>query len=269
MQPKIAALFRYPVKGLSPEPINTIEVSEDYGFPGDRSFAIALPTNDYNEKKPSAKRKSEFLMLARYPKLAAIKASFSSDDRVLTLEFEDQTLVASVDSSEGRSEISLFLQPFFEKGAASDADLRLVAGGNEHRFTDVGPHSRKMMHSISLINLNSVRDLELAMGVALDVRRFRANIVIDGLPAWSEQDMYERDFSIGGVSFRGMWPTSRCPATQVDPDTGVRVWPPKPRDLHISVFVGTTGGQRQRSLPTERNICTAYQIFGGFRYRVD
>jgi hypothetical protein len=98
-----------------------------------------------------------------------------------------------------------------------------------------------MMHSISIINRSTVRDLEKRMGARLDIRRFRANIVIDGIPAWSEQDMLGKEFQIGGITFRGLWPTSRCAATQADPDTGIR-------DENITKFLKAEFGHQNLGL---------------------
>ena len=39
-QPRIAALYRYPVKGLSPEPLERVSLQAGGTFPGDRAFAI-------------------------------------------------------------------------------------------------------------------------------------------------------------------------------------------------------------------------------------
>lgn len=222
MKALVSHLFRYPIKGFSPEPVASVNISKQRGFPGDRAFAIALPRNDFDESKPVAKRKSEFLMLAKFPRLAAIRAAFDNDRREITLSYDGSTITESVNTDEGRSMIARFLQPFYETKNRNDGHVRLVAGSEEHRFTDVGPHSAMMMHAVSLLNANTVRELEKIAGTPLDIRRFRANIVVDGLPAWAEQDMQDRDFQIGDITFRGVWPTSRCAATQVDPDSGVR-----------------------------------------------
>lgn len=231
----VSNLYRYPIKGLSPQPLESVDLVDSFGFPGDRVFAVALPNNRFEEAQPEPKRKSEFLILAKYPTLAKIDASFDHETRTLSLTYEGKTLSEKADTPEGKERISQFLSPFYPRSNDAEGQVRLVAGNNEHRFTDVGTHSRGMMHSISLMNLNSIRALEKIAGCEIDVRRFRANIVVDGLPAWAEQDLVGKDFSLGEVRFQGVWPTSRCPATQANPDTGIR-------DINIPKLLKTNFG---------------------------
>jgi uncharacterized protein YcbX len=82
------------------------------------------------------------------------------------------------------------------------------------------------MNWISLLNLASVRDLARRAGIdRIDPRRFRANELLDGLPPWSELDLVDREFTVGGVRLRGVLRTVRCAAVEVDPGTGRRDLP--------------------------------------------
>jgi MOSC domain-containing protein len=45
--------------------------------------------------------------------------------------------------------------------------------------------------------------------------RFRANVFVDGLPAWSELDAIGQEFDLGGVRVRTVYRTKRCAATCV------------------------------------------------------
>jgi hypothetical protein len=66
----ISELFRYPIKGLSCVPLASVTLQSGRGVPGDRAFALALPSNRFDEANPVVKRKTEFLMLARQGALA-------------------------------------------------------------------------------------------------------------------------------------------------------------------------------------------------------
>jgi uncharacterized protein YcbX len=72
---------------------------------------------------------------------------------------------------------------------------------------------------ISLLNLASVRDFGTRVGRRVDPRRFRANVWIEGWPAWIENDGTDRDLTLGTALLRGAKPIVRCAATHVDPDT--------------------------------------------------
>ena len=75
---------------------------------------------------------------------------------------------------------------------------------------------------ISLINLATVRSLELQWGYDIDPLRFRANLYIDGARPWEEFDWIGSDIRIGDAVFRVDRRNGRCGATNVNPDTGRR-----------------------------------------------
>src|SRR5690606_26576542 len=97
----------------------------------------------------------------------------------------------------------------------------LVASA-DRRFTDASIEGPRLMETLSLINLATLADLSRRSGQPVDARRFRANLYIDGLPAWSEFDWIGREFSIGAVRFQGRLRTPRCAAIEANPDTGER-----------------------------------------------
>ena len=82
--------------------------------------------------------------------------------------------------------------------------------------------AEEMMEAVSLINLASVRAFEAALGRPVDPRRFRGNLLVDGLEPWAELDWVGRPVRIGGVTFEGVLRTRRCAATEVNPDTAER-----------------------------------------------
>ena len=68
-----------------------------------------------------------------------------------------------------------------------------------------------------LTNAASLDDLNARLAVPVGMDRFRANLVVSGLPAWSEDRW--RDLRIGDTWFRVTGPCPRCPNTTVDPAT--------------------------------------------------
>ena len=66
---------------------------------------------------------------------------------------------------------------------------------------------------VSLINLSSLRDFEAKSGLKIDHERFRANIVIDGLPAMKELELTKKKIRVGSVVFDVFCNTPRCRAT--------------------------------------------------------
>jgi uncharacterized protein YcbX len=76
--------------------------------------------------------------------------------------------------------------------------------------------------SVSVKSLASLRALGERMGAALDPRRFRGNIWLDGLAPWEEFDWVGREIAIGGARLRVVERVVRCNATKNNPDTGIR-----------------------------------------------
>jgi len=75
MSAKVFGLFRYPIKGLSPEPLKSVTLQAGRGVCGDREFALALPMTVFDERNPQPLPKFEFLLLARQEALARLTTS--------------------------------------------------------------------------------------------------------------------------------------------------------------------------------------------------
>ncbi len=216
----VTGLYRYPVKGLSPEKLDRMALKQGSGLAHDRVYALALGTTEFDPARPTPLAKTNFLMLARNEFLAGLATQFDDSADVLTVKRDGGDLArAALATPQGREHAAaLFTQL---AGDAARGSIRVVAAAG-HRFTDIGAPVPAMMNCVSLINLTSLRALETAMGRSLDPLRFRANIYVDGLPAWSEFDLIGQTLGIGALSFRAVRRTRRCPATNVNLETAQR-----------------------------------------------
>src|SRR5690606_41455706 len=79
---RIVGLYRYPVKGLSPEALASATLEKGGTFPADRAFAIENGKHDFDPAAPKHFPKIKFLMLMRDERLAALKTR--SDDATST-----------------------------------------------------------------------------------------------------------------------------------------------------------------------------------------
>lgn len=217
----VTHLYRYPFKGLSPEALASVTLSADQGFPIDRRFALARHGIEFDQQKPAPLPKTEFLMLMKDEKLAALSTQFDEEKQVLTVRDATGAALVSglVETAEGRADIEAFFHLFL--GESLQGPPRLVRAQG-HQFTDVSVVSPAMMRSISLINLASVRALEEATGETVNPLRFRANLYFDNNKPWSEFDWMDKDITVGTVPMSVVFRTRRCAATQVNPDTGER-----------------------------------------------
>lgn len=220
MNGTVVRLFRYPVKGLSPEPLERLELVEGQGIAHDRCFALALGTTQFDPARPQPLAKTNFLMLARNEALARLQTQFSPDSARLVVRLAGRIVAeGALNDPKGRVAIEDFFTAFMGKAACGRARVVSAPG---HRFTDIGAPVPAFMDCVSLINLASLRAVEAAMGRRLDPLRFRANIYIDGPPAWAEFGWLDAQVTVGGVPCRVVRRTRRCPATNVDPMTAQR-----------------------------------------------
>ena len=110
---------------------------------------------------------------------------------------------------------------------------------------------------VSLNNLASLRDYEAKVGARRHRRRFRANVWFSGAPAWAERDWIGRELQIGGAVVRVLKGTTRCPATEVNPETGERDADPvaELRSLygHVELGVHAEGDRGRPIFDRRRN----------------
>ncbi len=210
----LTQIYRYPVKGLTPEPMARVALSQGEGLPQDRRFALAHGSTNFDVTAPTWMPKTKFLMLMRNERLARLRTRFDEATGVLTIQ-RDGKAVASGDitSQTGRTIIQDFFAAYMGSEALGAPKLLEAPG---HMFSDV---ARKV---VSVIGLASLRDIERVVRGPVDPRRFRANLYFDGGSAWQEFDWVGREFHIGKVRLRGVKRIERCAATNVNPETGDR-----------------------------------------------
>lgn len=216
---KIGSLYRYPVKGLSPESLHSADVEKGHGLAFDRVYAVTDGSFIFDEANPVPMQKSHFLMLARFERLALLKTNFNPNTHHLEVWFSDSIYKFALRRADERKALADFLTQFLAEPLRGEAEVVQAEG---HSFTDISVHSAALMRSVSLINLATLRDLGDHVGRPLDPRRFRANIYFDGAAPWSELDWVGRTLESGSVRLRIVRRTRRCMATSVDLERGVR-----------------------------------------------
>ncbi|MBL6953412.1 MAG: MOSC domain-containing protein [Alphaproteobacteria bacterium] len=212
---RIAQIYRYPVKGLSPEPLSKTVVSAGRCIPMDRAFALAHGSTQFDAANPKFLPKSKFLMLARNERLAALSSRYHDETQELVIERDGKQVARGrLDLPVGRQMIEQFFAAYMADEVRGSPKL-LRAG--DHTFSDVP------RHCLSAINISSLRELERVMKVPLDPLRFRANLYFDTGVPWQEFDWCDNEFPIGdGVVVRAVSRIVRCAATNVNLETASR-----------------------------------------------
>lgn len=227
--PRIAALYRHPIKGFTPERHDELTIQPDGRVAGDRVLAFRFADAAEPEQRDGLDYwpKSRGLALESFPSLATLRVSYDQDARRVRIAHDESLLVEAVLDAEGRAELTEIITAFVmdspewkQLQRPGRLPLVLVGDGERSRFQDrsrgfVSVHSEASVQALDAALPNK------APGLVMDDRRFRSNIVIDGVDAWDELS-WTGEVRIGDVRFTAEGPIVRCLATHANPDTGIR-----------------------------------------------
>lgn len=239
----VSELYRYPVKGFSPEQRSELVVQDDGRIEGDRvlAFRFADATSPENDGGLDAWPKSRGLALMDFPSLARVRLDYDAANRRVRMGADGRVLAEAPLDDAGRRELEAAVTAFVE--ASTDArrlqrpgvlPLRLVGDGVTSRFQD------RARGYVSLHGAESVAELDAAVPAPVDSRRFRSNIVVTGAGAWAELGWSGR-VRVGDVVFDVQRPIGRCAAITANPDTGER-------DARLLRVLATEFGQDEPTL---------------------
>lgn len=222
--PHVAALYRYPVKGFTPESRESVNVMADGRIAGDRVLGFRFA--DTPEPDDSWSSKLGMLVLLNTPGVARLRLTYDDDARRLRITSDGAILVDESLDGDGRHRISEAVATFAVGLAESPlaghperTPLRLIGDGVTPRFHD-RPDGYVTLHGRS-----SVTSLAQALDTELSELRFRSNVAIEGLQPFEEQDWIGKTLRIGSTRFRVQMPIGRCLATHANPQTGERDQP--------------------------------------------
>lgn len=216
---KIKSIYRYPIKGLSPERLERTALQPGRTVPGDRLYAIENGRSGFDPAAPAYLSKTHFLMLMKNERLATLHTAFDQATHVLTVKPAgtpdgSHTVTGDLRTAEGRAAVERFFAGFCADELRGPPKILYAEG---HSFSDV---AKKV---VSIVNLASVAAVADMVGAAVDPLRFRANLYVEGWPAWSELDLVGKELKVGGqVRMKVVKLIVRCAATNVDPLTGAR-----------------------------------------------
>lgn len=216
---RIVELNCYPIKGLSAASMDRMTLTAGEGIPGDRLFGFARYNSGFDPQDPQPLPKDRFVVLLKEAGLAGLKTRFDAATHSFEIASGGTVRQFDMNDTEARLGAAQFLHETLQ---LSDPEPPVFVSSAPHRFTDVSVVSPRMMSAISVLNLASVRDMEARIGAAIHPARFRANVVIDGLPPFAELDAIGSVLSFGDVSLRILSRTKRCAATEVNPATASR-----------------------------------------------
>lgn len=213
-QISVHSLHRYPVKGLSAENLDTVSVEANQCFPFDRAYAIENGPSRFNAKEPKFLPKINFLALMKHERLARLDTSFEAETETLTIFREGrQVAKGNLSTSIGRNMIEQFIAAFMREELKGPPKLQSAPN---HHFADCPD---PLVH---IITTASAKALEVILNDKVDLKRFRANIVLETTTPWTEKQWVNKVIKIGDVEIEIIDETGRCAAINVDLATGKR-----------------------------------------------
>jgi uncharacterized protein YcbX len=217
----VESLWRYPVKSMGGEALDEAFMGFS-GFYGDRCYAFKNSSARKGFPYLSATAQEQMLRYRprfRYAERAAkppnlieamsippgvTPANAEPDDLVLDVETPSGALVALDDPA---------LMEMLVEGLRGENQLTLVR--SDRALTDCRP--------VSLISLQTVRQVEAETGVPIDKRRFRANVYLNLEKdcGFAEDELVGRRLRIGSsATVMVLERDPRCKMISLDPDTG-------------------------------------------------
>lgn len=207
MSGRLTEIWRHPVKGIGRERLACVELAAGAPLPGDRAWAVL---HYGGEDTDAWQKRRNYLQAASGPALMAVHVTaeggrlrFTHPDRPDLLCRLPENALALLD----------WARPLWP--ADHPAPRRVVAAPAQS-MADNG------MASLSILNRASLEALGSQLGKALDIRRFRGNLVLEGLPAWAEWGWLGREVTVGRATLKVVRRIGRCRATEANPETGRR-----------------------------------------------
>jgi uncharacterized protein YcbX len=222
----VSALYRYPVKGFTPEPRQELTVQDDGRVAGDRvlAFRFADATHPEDQDGLDYWPKAKGLALMNFPSLARLRVAF--DGRTLTFTEDGEVVVSAGLDADGRRELADAVAEWVLAGPdarrlsrSGRLPLVLVGDGRTSRFQD-RPRGFVSLHSSASVKAVA----GCAPNAPVDSRRFRSNVVVEDLPALRETEWGSAgtEVRIGDLALTAQKNIVRCMAITANPDTGVR-----------------------------------------------
>lgn len=224
-KPRVVALYRYPVKGFTPEGSDSLTILAEGRVAGDRVLAFRFADSAAAEAAWS--RKHECVVLMNTPGLARLDVRFDHGALRLRISLGGGVLADEALDDAGRKQLAAAIERYVLgltenplSGRPERLPLRLVGDGVTPRYHDnEGGHT-------TLHSRESVAAVAAAAGdPGFSEIRFRSNIVIEGVDAWDEQNWVGRKVRIGAVEFDAVKQKVRCLATHANPRSGERDLP--------------------------------------------
>lgn len=214
MSPRIAQIWRHPLKGHSRETVDSTVLSTGKTMPGDRVWAVTHDDSRFNATSPEWVVSANFARGSKNPNVMAISSSFNETSGILTLSHPNQPDITF--NPDDKADIARFIEWVSPMNVPDKLRPNGIVSVPQRGMTDTD------FASISILSFASLADLSAKAGVEVSAKRFRGNFWVEGLKPWQEFDLVGREVTLGECRLKVIEPTIRCAATTANPATGQR-----------------------------------------------
>ncbi len=202
-------------------------LSEGDFFPFDRLYAFEVGASGFDADNPRTISKMKFAVLARFAAVARLRTRYDEIKGRFSLSDDTGSWDFDLTTEAGRNSLARHVETILARYEDYDPVLQPLklletppfeTTQTHFRFTDSGKGF------VSLLNLNSLRDLGGRLERDLDPVRMRANVWLEGLNAFEDHNWVGRHIRVGenGPELEVLKPIVRCVATHVNPETAER-----------------------------------------------
>ena len=219
MSINISSIHYCPVKSVSFQNIDQCKIDKNIGIKGDRIFAFSqnldLEQSKLFENNPDERKGkwNKILTLKNTPVLN--KYNFLYQENKLTLTKNEKEIITI--NANDEDEKTKLIKKLIELESSLKQDIKLMKN-EEHPFYDTSISNKSdFKNSISLLNINSIKDFENKSDKKIETSIFRGNLVFDGVESWEERNWIGKILKINNISFKVEKNIPRCVAINLKP----------------------------------------------------
>lgn len=210
----VAALWRHPIKSHGREALDQVMLSVGKTMPWDRHWAVTHSKTKFDSAAPAWATCRNFMIGASTPGLAGLWARF--DERTGQMHLRHDALGALRFDPENTDDVARFVAWVSPLCPPDSFQPTGLATAPQRGMTDTD------YASISIMTKASHGAVADALGVPLELERWRGNVWLDETAPWEELEWLGHDVQIGDAVLHVVEPIARCKHTMANPHTGIR-----------------------------------------------
>ncbi|EBA11950.1 MOSC domain-containing protein [Roseobacter sp. CCS2] len=212
--PRVAALWRHPIKSHGREALDQVTLTEGQTMPWDRVWAVMHEQSKFDAETPAWVSCRNFMIGASTPGLAGIWAQFDAVTGIMHLRHDALGQISfDPDNSDDAARFVAWVRPVCPPEKLQPTRL---AKAPDRGMTDSN------YPTVSIMTQASHNAVSQKLGRPLEIERWRGNIWLDGAGPWEELEWLGKDVQIGAAILHVVEPIERCKHTMANPRTGTR-----------------------------------------------